>query len=107
MPGTSEGERIVGAGLTDRPERLGTRNATSQLREGERPTRRNGAERLPDLALEGRSADIERNIEPGVRRGQRTQALEHIFLHGALVADAHIVRKDLPTLDFQFLPRSY
>src|SRR6266404_1458373 len=87
MTGNSEGDRVVGAGLADRPERLGTRNATSQLREGEWPTRRNGAERLPDLALEGRSADIERNIEPGVRRAQKMQDIEHIFLHGALVAD--------------------
>src|SRR5258708_36269248 len=67
MAGNSEGDRIVGASLTDRPERLGTRNATSQLREGERPTRRDGAERLPDLALKGGSADIHSNIEPGVR----------------------------------------
>src|ERR1700682_3136009 len=44
MAGNSEGDRIVGTGLADRPERLGTRNATSQLREGGRPTGRNGEE---------------------------------------------------------------
>jgi len=54
------------------------------------------------LALEGRAADIESNIESGARRKRKTQDLGYIFLYGALVADEHIVRKDLPKLDFQF-----
>src|ERR1700755_452139 len=102
MTGNSEGDRIISAGPTDRPERLGTRNATGQLREREWSTRWNGAERLPDLALKRRAANIEGDVEPVARRRQKPLNPGYVFFHGALIADEHRIRNDLPQFDFQF-----
>ncbi len=63
MAGDRHGERIGGAGLGHGAHGLGPADRLGDLGVGRRCSRRDGAERLPDLLLEGGAANVERQVE--------------------------------------------
>src|SRR5262245_45799379 len=67
MAGNGEGELVCGAGTRDGANGFRGTDAPGDLGVGRGGTQRDGLQSAPDLLLKRRAADIEREVEAGLR----------------------------------------
>jgi hypothetical protein len=93
MTGDCQGNRVLGAGLSDRPQRFGAVHTAGKLRVGEGFSELNRAKRIPNTALEWRAANVEVKLEWIARRSDELHNLGQVIAESVVVQDNPAVRE--------------
>src|SRR6202047_5367122 len=93
MTGDCQGDRVLGAGLSDRSQRFGAAHTAGELRVGKGFSERNRAKRIPNTALEWRATNVEVRVERIARYSDELHNLGHVIAEPAVVQDNPAVRE--------------
>src|SRR6202790_5663056 len=87
MTGDCQGDRVLGAGLSDRSQRFGTAHTAGELRVGQGFSERNRAKRIPNTALEWRATNVEVKVERIARHTDELHNPGQVIAEPAVVHD--------------------
>src|SRR6202790_2717916 len=93
MTGDRQGDRVLGAGLSDCSQRFGAAHTAGELRVGQGFSKRNRAKRIPNTALEWRAANVEVKVKRIARHSNELQNLGQVSAKPVIVRDNPAVRE--------------
>jgi hypothetical protein len=93
MTGDCQGDRVLGAGLSDRSRRFGSAHTAGELCVGEGLSDGNRAKRIPNTTLEWRAANIEVKFERIAGDSDELQNLGQVSAKPAVVRDNPAARE--------------